>query len=430
MNALKLGWSRLSLCWFENFCAVNYPCKLLMWRCHALHSYSVEMRVVVPFCNEWGKSGALFNTMVLDESPPSKRLRKIIHIDMDAFYAAVEQRDFPELRGRPVVVGGAPNSRGVVATCSYEAREFGIHSAMPASHAYRLCSEAVFLRPRFEAYRAVSGEIRAIFHEFTNLVEAVSLDEAYLDVTDSSLLQGSATLMAKAIKQRIRELTQLTASAGVSYNKFLAKLASDRNKPDGLCLILPAQGREIIAALPIGHFHGIGKATETKMKALGIQCGRDLERISLDTLTQHFGKAGDHYYRIARGIDERPVNPNRPRKSWGAETTFQVDLSDKAEMLQHLAKLAEGVLPKLAKQGLQTNGLTVKVKYDNFEQVTRARTLGYTVQMATDIIPHLSELLNRTEAGKRKVRLLGVSFSVAERLQSPKAGQLDLFKSS
>ncbi len=365
--------------------------------------------------------------MILGESLPPNPPHKIIHIDMDAFYAAVEQRDFPELRGKPVVVGGEPNSRGVVATCSYEARVFGIRSAMPASHAYRLCPEAVFLRPRFEAYRAVSAQIRSIFHEFTDLVEAVSLDEAYLDVTDSPILQGSATLIAKQIKRRIRESTQLTASAGVSYNKFLAKLASDRNKPDGLCLILPEQGKDIIAELPIGHFHGIGKATEAKMKALGIYCGKDLEGMNLETLTQHFGKAGEHYYRIARGIDQRPVNPNRPRKSWGAETTFQIDLSDKTEMLQHLAKLAEGVLHKLTKQGLQAYGVTVKVKYDNFEIVTRARTLNLPLCKPEDVSPHLSELLDRTEAGTRKVRLLGVSFSVIKRLESIGAGQLDLF---
>jgi len=367
--------------------------------------------------------------MAPDESAQNSVTRKIIHIDMDAFYAAVEQRDFPELRGKPVVVGGVPNSRGVVATCSYEARVFGIRSAMPASHAYRLCPDAVFLRPRFEAYRAVSAEIHAIFHEFTDLVEAVSLDEAYMDVTDSQTQQGSATLMAKEIKRRIREATQLTSSAGVSYNKFLAKLASDRNKPDGLCLILPEQGKEIIAELPIGNFHGIGKATEAKMKALGIHCGRELGRISLETLTQHFGKAGQHYYRIARGIDERPVNPNRPRKSWGAEITFQVDLSDKDEMLGHLVRLAGGVLQKLTQKGFQAYGVTVKVKYDNFELVTRARTLGRPTGEPMDVSQHLAELLDRTEAGERKVRLLGVSFSVAEKINSPKDGQLDLFSS-
>ncbi len=365
--------------------------------------------------------------MAQDELPRTGSLRKIIHIDMDAFYASVEQRDFPELRGKPVVVGGAPDSRGVVATCSYEARVFGIRSAMPASQAYRLCPEAVFVRPRFEAYRAVSAEIRAIFQEFTESVEAISLDEAYLDVTASPLLQGSATRIAQAIKRRILESTRLTASAGVSYNKFLAKIASDRNKPDGLCLILPEQGRKIIAELPIGGFHGIGRATEAKMQALGIRCGSDLERLSLTALVQQFGKVGEHYYRIARGIDERPVIPNRPRKSWGAETTFPVDLSDKSEMLGQLAKLAEGVLQKLARHGLQASGLTVKVKYDNFELVTRARTLGRPFLDAQDVIPHLDELLARTEAGMRKVRLLGVSFSALGQTQTPLAGQLDLF---
>ncbi|WP_347259252.1 DNA polymerase IV [Methylocaldum sp.] len=360
-----------------------------------------------------------------DQVPPPQRPRKIIHIDMDAFYAAVEQRDFPELRGKPVVVGGAPNSRGVVATCSYEARVFGIRSAMPAAKAYRLCPEAVFIRPRFDVYRAVSAEIRAIFLDFTNLVEAISLDEAYLDVTASPILQGSATRIAGEIKRRIREATQLTASAGVSYNKFLAKIASDRHKPDGLCLIPPEQGRAVIAELPIGAFHGIGKATEAKMLALGIRCGRDLERLALATLTRQFGKAGEHYYRIARGIDERPVVPNRPRKSWGAETTFPADLSDRAEMCQHLAKLAEGVLKKLARHGLQARGLTVKVKYDDFELVTRARTLDRPFRDIRDVRPHLAELLNRTEAGRRKVRLLGVSFSVLENAQRPVT--LDLF---
>jgi len=362
-----------------------------------------------------------------NQVPPAQRPRKIIHIDMDAFYAAVEQRDFPELRGKPVVVGGAPNSRGVVATCSYEARAFGIRSAMSAAKAYRLCSKAVFLRPRFEVYRAVSTDIRAIFQDVTDQVEAISLDEAYLDVTASSLFQGSATRMAEEIKRRIRELTHLTASAGVSYNKFLAKIASDRHKPDGLCLIPPEQGRTVIAELPIGAFHGIGKATEAKMLALGIHCGRDLERLPLATLTQQFGKAGAYYYRIARGIDERPVIPNRPRKSWGAETTFPADLSDKTEMREHLAKLAEGVLKKLARHGLQASALTVKVKYDDFEQVTRARTLGRPICETRDVLPHLAELLDRTEAGSRKVRLLGVSFSILENAQRPVTGQLDLF---
>lgn len=357
------------------------------------------------------------------ESTPS--LRKIIHIDMDAFYAAVEQRDFPELRGKPVVVGGAPNSRGVVATCSYEARAFGIRSAMPAAKAYRLCPEAVFIRPRFDVYRAVSAQIRAVLREFTERVEAVSLDEAYLDVTASPFCRGSATRMAEEIKRRIHESTGLTASAGVSYNKFLAKIASDRDKPDGLCVITPEQGRAVIADLPIGAFHGIGKATEAKMLALGIRCGRDLDRLPLATLIQHFGKAGEHYYRIARGIDERPVVPDRPRKSWGAETTFPADLSDRDEMCEHLAKLAEGILDKLSRHGFTARGLTVKVKYDDFELVTRGRTLDSPFRDVRDVVPHLAELLARTEAGRRKVRLLGVSFSMLENAKRPVI--LDLF---
>jgi DNA polymerase-4 len=231
--------------------------------------------------------------------------------------------------------------------------------------------------------------------------------------------------MAEEIKRRIHESTGLTASAGVSYNKFLAKIASDRDKPDGLCLITPEQGRAVIADLPIGAFHGIGRATEAKMLALGIRCGRDLERLPLATLIQHFGKAGERYYRIARGIDERPVVPDRPRKSWGAETTFPSDLSDRDEMCEHLAKLAEGVFDKLSRHGLTARGLTVKVKYDDFELVTRGRTLDSRFRDVRDVVPHLAELLARTEAGRRKVRLLGVSFSVLENAQRPVI--LDLF---
>jgi DNA polymerase-4 len=363
-----------------------------------------------------------------DRSPPPPSLRKIIHVDMDAFYAAVEQRDCPELRGRPVVVGGDPHSRGVVATCSYEARAFGIRSAMPAALAYRLCPDAVFLRPRFEVYRAVSAEIRAILLEFTDRVEAVSLDEAYLDVTHCPLFQNSATRIAQAIKGRIAAATGLTASAGVSYTKFLAKLASDRHKPDGLCLITPDQGPAVIAELPIGAFHGIGRATAAKMQALGIHTGHDLAQVPLATLQHHFGKAGTHYYRITHGIDERPVQPDRPRQSWGAETTFPVDLADKAEMRRHLATLAEGVLQKLARHQLAASTLTVKVKYADFTQVTRARTRERPFRDLPEVRPHLADLLDRTEAGGRTVRLLGVSFSGLAAAAALGARQLELFR--
>lgn len=354
--------------------------------------------------------------------------RKIIHIDMDAFFAAVEQRDFPEYRGRPLVVGGAPDSRGVVSTCSYEARVYGIRSAMPSSQAYRLCPHAVFVRPRFEVYREVSLQIRRIMLGFTELVEPLSLDEAYLDVTGCLACKGSATLIAREIKNRIRARTGLTASAGVSYNKFLAKIASDLDKPDGLYLILPEQGAAFIENLPVGRFHGIGRATEAKMRQLGIANGGDLKARPLEELMRHFGKAGLHYHRIAHGIDERPVQPARPRKSLGAEVTFQQDLSDKADMQELLLKLAQESLRKLEEKHLSARTLTVKVRYADFELVTRAKTVGAPFRDLGAVAPCLLELLDKTEAGTRKVRLLGVSFAaLAGRDEADAPRQLDLF---
>ncbi|HXH01875.1 MAG TPA: DNA polymerase IV [Candidatus Competibacteraceae bacterium] len=353
--------------------------------------------------------------------------RKIIHIDMDAFYAAVEQRDFPKYRGKPVVVGGDPHGRGVVATASYEARRYGIHSAMPAAHAYRLCPQAVFLRPRFEVYRQVSREIQAILRQFSERIEPLSLDEAYLGVTDCDLCHGSATLMARQIKRLIREKTQLSASAGVSYNKFLAKLASDQNKPDGLCVITPEEGPAFIQRLPIGKFHGVGKATEARMKALGIHTGADLLVWPLERLVQHFGKVGAFYYQLARGIDERPVESARVRKSLGAETTFAEDLSDSAEMLEQLRALTAEVAADLAKRCLAGRTLTIKVKYDNFEQVTRSHTFPRPLSRVEDMVPHLPDLLARTEAGRRRVRLLGVTVSGFDEEEERGWRQLALF---
>ena len=353
--------------------------------------------------------------------------RKIVHVDMDAFYAAVEQRDDASLRGRPVIVGGLPDSRGVVATCSYEARAFGVRSAMPASQARRLCPDAVFRRPRFDVYRAVSAEIRGILLDFTERVEAVSLDEAYLDVTGSQALRGSATLIALAIKQRIQATTGLTASAGVSCNQFLAKLASDRDKPDGFCRILPHEAPAILRAMPIGAFHGIGRATEGRMRALGIHTGEDLARAPLSRLREHFGKAGEYYAGLARGIDERPVNPDRPRKSFGAETTFQTDIDDPRHMLEQLVRLAGRVLDKLAAAGQCAGTLTIKVRYADFAQVTRSRTPGQPLLQIGDAMPHLVALLDQTEAGLRPVRLLGVSFSSLMPRGRPPGTQLDLF---
>jgi DNA polymerase-4 len=340
--------------------------------------------------------------------------RKIIHIDMDAFFASVEQRDHPEYKGMPVIVGGLPDKRGVVAACSYEARKFGIHSAMPSTTAYRLCPRAVFLRPRIDTYRAVSIKIQAIFKRYTNLVEPLSLDEAFLDVTECSEFQGSATLIARSIKRTIKEETELTASAGISYNKFLAKIASDMDKPDGLYLITPEQGKKFVEQLEVRKFHGVGKATEAKMKALGIRTGADLRQWQENALVEEFGKAGRYYFQIARGIDHRPVRNNRIRKSIGSETTFQKDLSDIDVMLSNLRGLSKKVFMKLLEKELSARTVTLKVKYNNFEVVTRSITRENTVKNADDMMSVLGELIHKTEAGVRKVRLLGVSVSKLE----------------
>lgn len=352
--------------------------------------------------------------------------RKIIHVDMDAFFASVEQRDHPEYRGKPLIVGGQPDSRGVVAACSYEARKYGIHSAMPCSRAYRLCPQAIFVRPRFEAYREVSNQIRAIFWRYASDVEPLSLDEAYLDVSYTAEFNGSATLIAKAIKRDIQAETGLTASAGVSYNKFLAKIASDMDKPDGLYVIRPDQGEKFVEALPVGKFHGIGPATEAKMKKLGIETGLDLRHKSLAELSEHFGKAGQYYYHIARGIDERPVRSTRVRKSLGKEITFAEDVLSVAELTAKLLDLAEIVLQSLAKQNLKARTVTVKVKYADFQQVTRAHTIEHSIEFS-DLKELVPVLLARTEAGHKPVRLVGLSLSgfelpVAETRQP----QLDL----
>jgi DNA polymerase-4 len=356
--------------------------------------------------------------------------RKIIHIDMDAFYAAVEQRDNPQLRGRPLVVGGSPDGRGVVATASYEARRFGIRSAMPASRARRLCPEAVFVRPRFEAYRADSRRIQAIFRRYTELVEPLSLDEAYLDVSGCTVCRGSATLIARRIKEEIHAETGLTASAGVSYNKFLAKLASDLDKPDGLHLITPEQGPAFIATLPVGRFHGVGPATEARMHELGIRTGADLARWSLEELQATFGKRGPFYYGIARGIDERPVRPVRERKSYGSETTFERDLSAVEAMREALEPLAADVLEGLAQRGLCADTWTLKVKYHDFRQITRAHTPPQPPRDLATVMSLLAALLERTEAARTPVRLLGVTASGLRLDKTEATQQLNLFASA
>ena len=293
----------------------------------------------------------------MDVAPP----RKIIHVDMDAFFASVEQRDDPALRGRPVAVGHAA-SRGVVAAASYEARKFGVRSAMPSSTALRKCPELIFTPPRFEVYRAVSAQIHAIFADYTHLIEPLSLDEAYLDVTANIRGLPTASATAEEIRARIVEETRLTASAGISYNKFLAKLASDLNKPNGQAVITPARGPDFVAALPVSKFHGIGPATAAKMQRLGIDTGADLRDKPVEFLRQHFGKSGDWYFRIARGIDHRPVEPDRIRKSVGAEDTFDRAIFDLDAACQEIVHMARKVWRASAGKELNGRIVTLKVK--------------------------------------------------------------------
>jgi len=360
-----------------------------------------------------------------------EKQRKIIHVDMDAFFASVEQRDFPEYRGKPLIVGGQPDKRGVVATCSYEARKFGIRSAMASSKAYRLCPQAIIVKPRFEAYKEASEIIRSIFFEYTDLVEPLSLDEAFLDVTENDSFEGSATLIAKDIRQSIVQQTQLTASAGVSYNKFLAKIASDMNKPNGVTVIRPQQGQQFVESLPVGKFFGVGKATEARMKSLGLHTGADLKALSLAELQQAFGKAGSYYFDICRGIDNREVVSQRERKSLGSETTFEKDLDNVDEMLKVLGLLAIEVSDSLEAKQLSGQTLTLKVKYDNFEQITRSKTLQNALCGVNDMLPVIAELLLKTEVAYRKVRLLGISvsnFSYGDDSNMWMMRQPDLFK--
>ena len=341
------------------------------------------------------------------ETPPQ---RKIIHVDMDAFYASVEQRDNPDLRGKPVAVGGS-RQRGVVAAASYEARKYGVHSAMASAIAFRKCPHIIFVKPRFDHYSAVSKQIREIFHDYTDLVEPLSLDEAYLDVTHNKKGIPSATLIAKEIRQRIKTELNLTASAGISVNKFLAKVASDLNKPDGLTLIPPDRAEEFVANLAIGKFHGIGKKTAEKMNRLGIHHGSDLKSWSLEGLVNKFGKAGRWYYAIARAEDHRAVNPDRIRKSIGAERTFDTDKTTREDMLAALAPIADKVFERMERSNSYGKTLTLKVKFSNFEQITRSKTVGHYLTDLEEITQLYTELMDAFDADTSQVRLLGLSVS-------------------
>jgi DNA polymerase IV len=354
-------------------------------------------------------------------------MRKIIHIDMDAFFASVEQRDNPSLYGLPVVVGGRPDSRGVVAAASYEARLYGIHSAMPCSQAYRKCPQIIFVRPRFEAYKKVSSQIRQIFSQYTDLVEPLSLDEAYLDVTNNKTNQISATIIAQEIRQKIFQQTGLTASAGVSYNKFLAKIASDINKPNGIKVILPEDGESFVAKLAIGKFYGIGKVTEKKMKQHKIFNGADLKAKSLEFLLQHFGNSGSYFYNVARAIDSRAVKGERGvRKTMSNESTFATDIDDMDELLLHLSYLSKELASDLSNKKLSGKTVTLKVKYADFQQITRSKSFQQSINNDEQIYAICKKLLLNTEAGKRKVRLLGVGISSFKQQQSGDMIQLEL----
>jgi DNA polymerase-4 len=345
----------------------------------------------------------------MDEAADSAA-RKVIHIDMDAFFASVEQRDDPELRGKPVAVGGSAR-RGVVAAASYEARQFGVRSAMPSVTAARHCPALIFVPPRFEVYRQVSQQIRRIFACHSDLIEPLSLDEAYLDVTDDKQRLGSAIRVAQMIRAAIREETGLTASAGVSYNKFLAKIASDQNKPDGMFVIRPQEGEQFIAALSVRRFFGVGPKTAERMRRLGIETGADLRARKMDFLQQHFGKSAQYLYHAARGVDNRPVRADRIRKSVGRERTFGQDLHSRDELQAALGKIIEDVWRRIEQQAVVGRTVTLKLKYADFRQISRRKSLDQPVSGHEQFAAIARELLIGELPVALGVRLLGVTLS-------------------
>jgi len=338
------------------------------------------------------------------------RQRKIIHVDMDAFYASVEQRDNPDLRGKPVAVGGS-RERGVVAAASYEARKFGVRSAMPSVTAKRQCPDLIFVKPRFETYKAISQQIREIFAEHTPIIEPLSLDEAYLDVTENLQNIPLARDVALAIRAKIKEVTGLNASAGISYNKFLAKLASDHRKPNGQFVITPEMGLAFVEGLPVGKFHGIGPATKAKMNLLGLYTGLDMRNQTLEFMQDHFGKAGAYYYWISRAIDNREVRANRIRKSVGAENTFSSDLTEFEAMVAELQPLIEKVRRHCEDKGSRGRTVTLKVKFNDFEIISRSRSVPAAVSSRSDLERLSIALLQDEMPLPKPVRLLGVSLS-------------------
>ena len=338
-----------------------------------------------------------------------EKLRKIIHVDMDAFYASVEQLDNPDLRGKPVAVGGS-SQRGVVSAASYEARKFGVRSAMSSVMAKRNCPDLIFVKSNFERYREISAQIREIFYEYTDLVEPLSLDEAYLDVTENKKGMMSATLIAKKIRDQIKEKTGLNASAGISVNKFIAKVASDINKPNGQKTVPPEEVLEFLEELDIRKFYGVGKVTAEKMYRLGIFSGKDLKSKTEEYLSEHFGKSGRHFYNVVRGIHHSEVKPHRTRKSLGAERTFNENISSEIFMLEKLQSIAEEIERRLKKSDVAGKTITLKIKYSDFTQQTRSKTISYYISSKELILEIAKELLYQ-EKMKNSVRLLGISLS-------------------
>jgi DNA polymerase-4 len=338
--------------------------------------------------------------------------RKIIHIDMDAFYASIEQRDNPKYKGKPIAVGGSPEGRGgVVATASYEARKFGIRSAMSSKEAVQRCADIIFIHPRFDVYKEVSQQIRGIFKQYTDLIEPLSLDEAFLDVSEDKQHIGSAIEIAKLIKQAIKDELQLTASAGVSVNKFIAKIASDMHKPDGLTFIGPSRIEAFMESLAVEKFFGVGKVTAEKMKKMGLHTGADLKKLTEGELTKHFGKPGKFYYKIVRGIDDREVQPYRETKSIGAEDTFPYDLKELEEMHEALDKIAQIVCNRLLQHRLKGRTVTLKIKYHDFKQVTRSQSFPIGTDHLETITTTAKQLLTAADLEEKKIRLLGISLS-------------------
>lgn len=341
----------------------------------------------------------------MDSAAPAHR--KIIHIDMDAFFASVEQRDNPELRGKPVAVGGG-GPRGVVAAASYESRKYGVRSAMPGRKARRLCPGLIFVRPRFDVYREVSQQVRAIFERFTGIIQPLSLDEAYLDVTRNKYGLSSATHIAQEIRRMIHEETGLTASAGVSYNKLIAKLASDQNKPDGLCVVPPEQGADFIAKMPVSRIHGIGPVTARRMKEMGIETGADLRARDMEFLHRHFGKAAHFYYGAARGIDERPIDERRIRKSISVEDTFERELYGPGELNDALDSVIGRLWPRIEKAQVFGRTVTLKLKYNDFTIITRSHSFPAPVASRDLLDKTGRQLLARQCPVPKGVRLLGL----------------------